>query len=150
VILVDASMAHPHGFSPFGLASQEAVVVLSGSSASITEAYSLIKKVSHAFLAQAFPDFGQQGAQSAGCPLDLREYRPGRRQRGIARLDYAGAIPSTKPCARRRNLAARFSSRPRILHRRSPSAILPPTCFTGSAAKASRAGSSISCSNCYT
>jgi flagellar biosynthesis protein FlhG len=29
VILVDASMAHPNGFSPFGLASQEAVVVLS-------------------------------------------------------------------------------------------------------------------------
>ena len=34
VILVDASMAHPHGFSPFGVAAQEAVVVLSGSSAS--------------------------------------------------------------------------------------------------------------------
>lgn len=44
VILVDASMAHPNGFSPFGLVSQETVVVLSGSSASITEAYSLIKK----------------------------------------------------------------------------------------------------------
>ena len=47
VILVDASLSHPQGFSPFGLVSQETVVVLSGSSASITEAYALIKKVSH-------------------------------------------------------------------------------------------------------
>ncbi len=54
VILVDASMTHPNGFSPFGIVSQEAVVVLSGSSSSITEAYTLIKKVSHAFARKHF------------------------------------------------------------------------------------------------
>jgi hypothetical protein len=93
VILVDASTTHPHGFSPFGLAAQEAVVVLSGNSASITEAYSLIKKVSHAFSRKHFRILVEQGAESSRRSLDLRKYRPVAAQRGIARLDYAGAIP---------------------------------------------------------
>src|SRR5574343_279447 len=92
VILVDASTAHPHGFSPFGLAAQEAVVVLSGSSASITEAYALIKKVSHAFARKHFRILVNK----------VRSLHEGRMiydniarvcaQRGVARLEFAGAV----------------------------------------------------------
>ncbi|MCL2344596.1 MAG: hypothetical protein FWC58_01925 [Desulfobulbus sp.] len=93
VILVDASMAHPGGFSPFGLASQEAVVVLSGSSASITEAYSLIKKVSQSFARRHFRIL----VNKVRCQADARSIFDNiaqvAAQRGIARLDYAGAIP---------------------------------------------------------
>lgn len=93
VILVDASMAHPNGFSPFGLASQEAVVVLSGSSASITEAYSLIKKVSHAFSRKHFRILVNKVRSQADARSIFDNIAQVAAQRGIARLDYAGAIP---------------------------------------------------------
>lgn len=93
VILVDASMAHPHGFSPFGLAAQEAVVVLSGSSASITEAYSLIKKVSHAFARKHFRILVNKVRSQADARSIYENIAQVAAQRGIARLDYAGAIP---------------------------------------------------------
>jgi flagellar biosynthesis protein FlhG len=93
VILVDASMAHPSGFSPFGLASQEAVVVLSGSSASITEAYSLIKKVSHAFSRKHFRILVNKVRSQSDARSIYENIAQVAAQRGIARLDYAGAIP---------------------------------------------------------
>lgn len=93
VILVDASMAHPNGFSPFGLASQEAVVVLSGSSASITEAYSLIKKVSHAFSRKHFRILVNKVRSQPDARSIYENIAQVAAQRGIARLDYAGAIP---------------------------------------------------------
>jgi len=93
VILVDASMAHPHGFSPFGLASQEAVVVLSGNSASITEAYSLIKKVSHAFSRRQFRILVNKVRSQPDARSIYENIAQVAAQRGIARLDYAGAIP---------------------------------------------------------
>lgn len=93
VILVDASMAHPNGFSPFGLASQEAVVVLSGSSASITEAYSLIKKVSHAFSRKHFRILVNKVRSQSDARSIFDNIAQVAAQRGIARLDYAGAIP---------------------------------------------------------
>jgi flagellar biosynthesis protein FlhG len=93
VILVDASTAHPHGFSPFGLASQEAVVVLSGTSASITEAYSLIKKVSHAFSRRHFRILVNRVRSQPDARSIYENIAQVAAQRGIARLDYAGAIP---------------------------------------------------------
>jgi flagellar biosynthesis protein FlhG len=93
VILVDASMAHPNGFSPFGLASQEAVVVLSGSSASITEAYSLIKKVSQAFSRKHFRILVNKVRSQLDARSIYENIAQVAAQRGIARLDYAGAIP---------------------------------------------------------
>lgn len=93
VILVDASMAHPNGFSPFGLASQEAVVVLSGSSASITEAYSLIKKVSHAFARKHFRILVNKVRNLPDARSIYENIAQVAAQRGIARLEYAGAIP---------------------------------------------------------
>ena len=93
VILVDASMAHPNGFSPFGLASQETVVVLSGSSASITEAYSLIKKVSHAFSRKHFRILVNKVRSQADARSIFENIAQVAAQRGVARLEYAGAIP---------------------------------------------------------
>ena len=93
VILVDASMAHPHGFSPFGLASQETVVVLSGSSASITEAYALIKKVSQAFARRQFRILVNKVRSPADARSIFDNIAQVAAQRGIARLDYAGAVP---------------------------------------------------------
>src|SRR5574343_1292790 len=93
VILVDASTAHPHGFSPFGLAAQEAVVVLSGSSASITEAYALIKKVSHAFARKHFRILVNKVRSQPDARSIFDNIALVAAQRGVARLDYAGAIP---------------------------------------------------------
>jgi len=93
VILVDASLAHPHGFSPFGLASQEAVVVLSGNSTSITEAYALIKKVSHAFARRHFRILVNKVRSYPDARSIFDNIAQVTAQRGIARLEYAGAIP---------------------------------------------------------
>lgn len=93
VILVDASMAHPHGFSPFGLASQEAVVVLSGNGASITEAYSLIKKVSQAFARRHFRILVNKVRSQPDARSIYENIAQVAAQRGIAQLDYAGAVP---------------------------------------------------------
>lgn len=93
VILVDANSAHPAGFSPFGLAGQEAVVVLSGSSASITEAYALIKKVSHLFSRRQFRILVNKVRNPADARSIYENIAQVAAQRGVARLDYAGAIP---------------------------------------------------------
>jgi flagellar biosynthesis protein FlhG len=93
VILVDASMMHPNGFSPLGIVSQEAVVVLSGSSTSITEAYSLIKKVSHAFARKHFRILVNKVKTQADARSIYENIAQVAVQRGIAQLDYVGAIP---------------------------------------------------------
>jgi flagellar biosynthesis protein FlhG len=49
-----ASLDHPLGFSPLGLAAHETVIVVSPSSAAITEAYALIKKVSLGYARKHF------------------------------------------------------------------------------------------------
>jgi flagellar biosynthesis protein FlhG len=54
VVLVDASLDHPLGFSPLGLAAHETVIVVSPNSAAITEAYALIKKVSLGYARRTF------------------------------------------------------------------------------------------------
>lgn len=92
VILVDASMAHPNGFSPLGLVSQEVVVVLSGSSTSITEAYTLIKKVSHAFARRHFRILVSKVKSDQNARSIYENIAQVALQRGIAKLDYAGAV----------------------------------------------------------
>ena len=93
VILVDASAAHPAGFSPFGLAAQETVVVLSGHSASITEAYSLIKKVSYGFSRRHFRILVNKVRTADDARSIYENIARVAAQRGVARLEYAGAIP---------------------------------------------------------
>lgn len=93
IILVDASLAHPGGFSPFGLASQEAVVVLSGNSSSITEAYSLIKKASQAFSRRHFRILVNKVRSGTDARSIFENIAHVAAQRGIAQLEFAGAIP---------------------------------------------------------
>ncbi len=93
VILVDAGIGHPQGFSPLGLVSQETVFVLSGSSASITEAYSAIKKLSHAFARRHFRILVNK-VRSAGDGRSIFDnIAQVAAQRGIARLEYVGSVP---------------------------------------------------------
>ncbi|MDR2837134.1 MAG: MinD/ParA family protein [Azonexus sp.] len=93
VILVDASVAHSGGFSPFSLAAQETVVVMSGSGNSITEAYSLIKKASQAFARRHFRILVNKVKSRADARSIFDNIAQVAAERGIARLDYAGAIP---------------------------------------------------------
>ena len=74
VILVDASLDHPLGFSPFGLAAHEAVIVIAANSHSITDAYALIKKVSLGYARRRFRLLVNKG-------------------RSLAHLAYAGFVP---------------------------------------------------------
>lgn len=93
VILVDASSNHPLGFSPLGLASQDTVIMLSGSSASITEAYSLIKKVSHSYARKHFRILVNKVRSVPDARSIFENIAQVAAQRRIARLDYIGAIP---------------------------------------------------------
>jgi len=93
VILVDASSNHPQGFSPLGLAAQETVIMLSGNSASITEAYSLIKKVSHAYARKYFRILVNKVRSVPDARSIFENIAQVAAQRGVARLEYVGAIP---------------------------------------------------------
>ncbi len=93
VILVDASLDHPLGFSPLGLVAHDTVIVISATGESITEAYALIKKVS---LGYARKNFRILVNKVRG--LDEAEAIHGNiarltRNRGLAHLDYAGFVP---------------------------------------------------------
>jgi MinD-like ATPase involved in chromosome partitioning or flagellar assembly len=76
------------------------VVVLSGNSASITEAYALIKKVSHAFARRHFRILVNKVRSQPDARSIYENIAQVAAQRGIARLEYAGAIPPTNRCAR--------------------------------------------------
>ncbi len=93
VILVDASLDHPLGFSPLGLAAHDTVIVISASGSSITEAYALIKKVS---LGYSRKNFRILVNKVRG--LDEAEAIHGNiaqltHSRGLARLEYSGFVP---------------------------------------------------------
>lgn len=93
VMLVDASMDHPLGFSPFGLASHESVIVLSASSASITEAYSLIKRVSQRYARRHFRILVNKVRSYAEARSIFENIANVAAHRGIAQLDFMGAVP---------------------------------------------------------
>lgn len=93
VILVDASTKHPFGFSPLGLAAHETVITLSASSASITEAYALIKKVSQSYARRHFRLLINKVRHMADARSIYENIAQLARQRGIAHLEFAGAIP---------------------------------------------------------
>jgi flagellar biosynthesis protein FlhG len=93
VILVDSSPDHAHGFSPWGLAAGEAVMVVSGSGASITDAYALIKKVSLALHRRHFRILANRVKSPADGQVIFKNLKKVAAERGIARLEYGGAIP---------------------------------------------------------
>ncbi|HRD93055.1 AAA family ATPase [Accumulibacter sp.] len=93
VVLVDASLDHPLGFSPLGLAAQEAVIVVAPNGASITEAYALIKKVSLAYSRKHFRilvNKARTASEAQAVHDNIAEVTHSRR---LARLDYAGYVP---------------------------------------------------------
>lgn len=93
VILIDAAINHPQGFSPLALAAQETVIVLSGNSASITEAYALIKKVSQAFARKQFRILVNKVKSEPDARSIFDNIAQVAAQRRIARLEYIGSIP---------------------------------------------------------
>lgn len=93
LIMVNTSSDHPLGFSPFGLAADHTVIVMSVSGASITETYALIKKASLAYAKRKFRVLVNKAKnfdEAAGVFGNLAEVS---HDRGIARLEYAGFIP---------------------------------------------------------
>lgn len=93
VILVDASIDHPLGFSPLGLATYETVVVASATGTAITEAYALIKKVSLGYARRQFRILVNKVKAADDAEAIHANLAQLARQRGVARLDYAGHVP---------------------------------------------------------
>lgn len=116
VILVDAAHDHPFGFSPFALASPETVIVLSGSGASITSAYSLIKQVSQRYGRREFRVLINKTRSLEEAELVFANLSQVASQRSVASLAFAGGIPaddSLKAAARlMRPVVAAFPDSP--------------------------------------
>lgn len=93
VILVDAAHDHPLGFSPFALASPETVMVLSGSGASITAAYSLIKQVSQRYGRRHFRVLINKVRSAEEAELVFANLSQVASQRSVASLAFAGGMP---------------------------------------------------------
>lgn len=93
VILVDASMDHPLGFSPLGLAARETVVVACASGPAITDAYALIKKVALGYSRRHFRILINRARTAADADAIQRNLAELARQRGVAAIDYAGHVP---------------------------------------------------------
>ncbi len=93
LIMVNTSSDHPLGFSPFGLAADHTIIVMSVSGTSITETYALIKKASLAYSKRKFRVLVNKAKnfdEAAGVFGNLAEVAHGRR---IAKLEFAGFIP---------------------------------------------------------
>lgn len=93
VILVDASLEHPLGFSPMGLAAHDTVIVLCASGASITDAYALIKKVSLGYSRKNFRILVNKVRGPEEADAIHRNIAQLTQSRGLARLDYSGFVP---------------------------------------------------------
>lgn len=94
VILIDAAHDHPHGFSPFGLASPETVVVLSATAAAITSAYALIKRVSASFGRRHFRVLVNKVRDAAEAERVYGNLARVSTQRAVATLGFAGYVPA--------------------------------------------------------
>lgn len=93
VILVDASMDHPLGFSPLGLAAQDAVVVAAATASAITDAYALIKKVSLGYSRRRFRILINKAKSAGDAQAIQQNLAQLARQRGVALVDAAGYVP---------------------------------------------------------
>jgi len=94
VVLVDASLDPPLGFSPLGLAAQETVVVVSAEVGAITDAYALIKKVSLGYAHRRFRMLLNR-VRSEGEALAIHDNMARvTSSRRLARLEFAGAVPA--------------------------------------------------------
>lgn len=99
IILVDTTGDHATGFSPFGLASPETVVVLSGNSHAITGAYSMIKRVAHEHGRRDFRVLINKVRRKAEAEQIFDNLSRVAVQRGVASLRFAGALPADEAIA---------------------------------------------------
>lgn len=99
VIFVDTAADHPTGFSPFGLASPETVVVLSGDSHAITGAYSLIKRVALEYGRRHFRVLINKVRNDAEANQIFGNISRVASQRGVASLRMAGSLPADEAVA---------------------------------------------------
>ena len=93
VILVDASLEHPLGFSPFGLAAHQTVIVMSPTPASITEAYALIKKASLGYARRDYRILVNGARNAVEARAVFSNIARVTHSRRFARLEYAGGVP---------------------------------------------------------
>lgn len=93
VILVDASLDHPLGFSPLGLAALDTVIVISSSGQSITDAYALIKKVSLVYARRNFRILVNKVRAQDEAEAIYGNIAQVAHSRSLARLEYAGFAP---------------------------------------------------------
>lgn len=93
VILVDASLDHPLGFSPLGLAAHDTVIVISATGESITDAYALIKKVSLGYARKDFRILINRARGPDEAAAIHGNIARVSQSRGLARLEYAGFVP---------------------------------------------------------
>ena len=94
VILVDAAIDHPLGFSPLGLASHETVVVVSPGVSAITEAYALIKKMSLGYARRHFRILVSKVRTPAEAEIIFNNIARVSGQRLRVTLEYAGCVPA--------------------------------------------------------
>ena len=92
-VLVDASMDHPLGISPLGLAAHETVVVMSARSDAIKEAYALIKKISLCYARKNFRILVNKARGADEADAIYNNISHVSRSRGVASLQYAGFVP---------------------------------------------------------
>jgi flagellar biosynthesis protein FlhG len=92
-ILVDTSPDHDLGFSPWGLTAGEAVMVVSGSGASITDSYALIKKVSLVFARRHFRILVNRVKTLEDGQTIYANLKKVAAQRNVAQLEFGGAVP---------------------------------------------------------
>jgi len=90
VLLIDSSPEHAEGLSPWGLAG-EVVMVLSGARDSITDAYALIRKIS--VTRRHFRILVNRVRNVSGGQVIFGNLKKVAAERGVARLEYGGAIP---------------------------------------------------------
>lgn len=100
VILVDTSHEHEYGISPWGLAAGETVIVVSGSGTSIMESYALIKKVSQSLARRHFRILVNRVKSGEDGRIIHGNLHKVAAQRGLARLDFGGAIPQDDALSR--------------------------------------------------
>ena len=93
VVLVDASLDHPLGFSPVGLAAHETVIVISATGASITDAYALIKKVSLGYARRNFRILVNRVRGPEEAEAIYGNIAQVTHSRGLAKLEFAGYVP---------------------------------------------------------
>ncbi|MDR2638131.1 MAG: MinD/ParA family protein [Zoogloeaceae bacterium] len=92
-LLVDSSPDHAEGFSPLGLAG-EAVMVVAGSRKSITDSYALIRKISQSSVRRHFRILVNRVKNAEEGQVIFGNLKKVAAQRGVARLEYGGAIPA--------------------------------------------------------